>query len=81
MTMIENAEYKLWIDSGILFSVFKKPTYMTLEVAKRAIELRHSISNNQHQYWCMDLRNLVNTTDEAKKYIDDYGRNFCMLAL
>jgi hypothetical protein len=74
--MIENENYKLWIDNGLLFSVFKKPTDMTLEVAKSAIELRHSISNDQHQYWCMDLRNLKDTSDEAKKYIDENGEEF-----
>lgn len=76
MTMIENEDYKLWIDNGLLFSVFKKPTHMTLEVAKSAVELRHSISNNQCQYWCMDLRNLKETSDEAKKYIDENGEEF-----
>ena len=29
MTMIENEDYKLWVDSGLLFSVFKKPIDMT----------------------------------------------------
>ncbi len=76
MGMIENENYKLWIENGLLFSVFKKPTDMTLEVAKSAIELRHSISNNQHQYWCMDLRNLKETSDEAKKCIDENGDEF-----
>lgn len=76
MKVIENEDYKLWIDSGLLFSVFKKPMDMTLEIAKGAIELRHSISNNQHQYWCMDLRNLKDTSDEAKNYIDEYGEEF-----
>lgn len=76
MTIIENENYKLWIDNGLLFSVFKKPTHLTLEDAKSAIELRHSISNNKHQYWCMDLRNLKDTTEEAKKYIDENGEEF-----
>lgn len=76
MKIIENEDYKLWIDSGLLFSVFKNPTHMTLEVAKSAVELRHNISNNQHQYWCMDLRNLKETSDEAKKYIDENGEEF-----
>lgn len=76
MTMIENEDYKLWIDNGLLFSVFKNPIHMTLEVAKSAVELRHTISNNQHQYWCMDLRNLKDTSDEAKKYIDENGEEF-----
>lgn len=80
--MIENEFYKLWIDDGVLFSVFKEPTDMTLEVAKQAIELRHSISNNEYQYWCMDLRNLKDTSDEAKKYIDENGEEFlCACAM
>lgn len=74
--MIENENYKLWIDNGVLYSIFKNPIVMELEDAKSAIELRHSISNNQHQYWCMDLRNLKNTSDEAKKYIDENGEEF-----
>jgi hypothetical protein len=78
MKIIENDYYKLWIDNGLLFSVFKKPTHMTLEEAKSAIELRHRISNNEHQYWCMDLRNLKETSDEAKKYIDEYGEEFLL---
>lgn len=82
MVMIENENYKLWIDNGLLYSTFKKPTHMTLEVAKNAIELRHSISNNQPQYWCMDLRNLKDTSDEAKKYIDENGEEFlCACAM
>jgi hypothetical protein len=76
MTVIEDENYKLWIDNGILFSAFKKPIDMTLEDAKSAIELRHRISNNQHQYWCMDIRNLKESTDEAKKYIDENGEEF-----
>lgn len=76
MEMIENEDYKLWIDNGLLFSVFKRPTHMTLEVAKSAIKLRHNISKNQRQYWCMDLRNLKDTSDDAKKYIDEYGEEF-----
>ena len=76
MTVIENEDYKLWIENGLLFSAFKKPTHLTLEDTKNAIELRHSISNNQYQYWCMDLRNLKDTSDEAKKYIDENGEEF-----
>lgn len=76
MKIIENDNYKLWIADGLLYSVFKEPTHMTLDIAKSAIELRHSISNNQPQYWCMDLRNLKETSDEAKKYIDEYGEEF-----
>lgn len=82
MKMVENEYYKLWIENGLLYSVFKEPTDMTLEVAKSAIELRHSISDNEYQYWCMDLRNLKDTSDEAKKYIDENGEEYlCACAM
>lgn len=82
MEVFENDFFKFWIDDGLLFSAFKEPTDMTLEVAKSAIELRHSISNNKYQYWCMDLRNLRDTSNEAKKYINENGEEYlCACAM
>lgn len=72
--MVENESVKLWIQNGILYSCYKEATYMTLEKTIEAIELRHKISNNEYQYWCMDVCNLRYFSKEAMEYIDLHGQ-------
>lgn len=73
MDMIENEYIKFWKDEGILYSAFKQPIYAELEDTKAIIELRHTISNNESQYWVMDMRNLKSVSNDAKNYIDKKG--------
>lgn len=72
--MVENEIVKLWIQDGILYSRFKNATYLTLNNVKEYIELRHLVSNNESQYWCMDIGKLRYISREAKNYIDDNGQ-------
>ena len=76
MDRIENDTIVYWIEGGILFSEFKKPTEMNLEVCKKLIELRHSISNGEKQYWCSDFKMLKSYTKEGRDYADVHGQDF-----
>lgn len=73
MDVIENEYVKFWKQEGILYSVFKKPIYTELEETKTIIDLRCAISDNESQYWVMDLKNLRSISNESKKYIDEKG--------
>lgn len=76
MNEIENEYVRFWKQEGILYSVFKKPIYAGLEDTKSIIDLRHIISENENQYWVMDMKNLRYVSNEAKMYIDEKGHDF-----
>lgn len=74
MEEIENEFLKIWFEDGILISELKRPTHYTLEVAIEVVEMRHLISNDQSQYWCMDGKNFLSINKEATEYVDKYGQ-------
>ena len=77
MKIKENDIVKLSIeDDGILYSSFKKPFVMTLDVLKEMISLRHEISDGEKQFWCLSLKNVNYYTKEARDYADIYGQDF-----
>ena len=75
-TELENDNIKYWIEDGILYSVFKKPTVMTLDNIKTFIEMRHELSGNKKQYWCVDIKSLRSFTKEGRDYADVHGQDF-----
>lgn len=42
----------------------------------KLIELRHEISKNTNQYWCMDGTKIVSLNKEARDYAEKYGQDF-----
>jgi hypothetical protein len=76
MDRIENEYIVYWRENGILFSSFKSPTVMTVEVIKTAIEMRHNLSDNSKQYWCSDVTKLKSFNKDARDYADKYGQEF-----
>jgi hypothetical protein len=73
MDLIENEFVKFWHKDGLMYSAFKGPVHLGPENAKRFIDLRHIISNDQYQYWVMDLRNLKSASKETHDYIGNNG--------
>jgi hypothetical protein len=73
---IENDSLAYWKEDGILFSSFKVPTIMTLDVIKTYIEMRHEISKGEKQYWCADLTNLKEYRKEARDYAEIHGQEY-----
>lgn len=71
----ENNNVKFWFDDEILFSSYKGKVDMTEDIALKTIELRHSISKNEYQYWCMDISNIRSVTREANTCIDEKGQD------
>lgn len=76
MKELENDFIKFWIENGILFSRFKKPTELNIDTIKEAIAMREKISGGQKQYWLYDITNLKTVTKEARNYATKYGENF-----
>lgn len=75
MEIIENEYVKFWKKEGLLFSKHKKTTCIGVKEAEEIIELRHKISNNTAQYWCMDVRHLILSTNDAHHYVDENGQD------
>lgn len=73
---LENDIVKFWIDEGILFSEFKTEIVMTLENAKKIIDLRHQISSNEKQYWCFFTNGLKSYEKQGRDYSDVHGQDF-----
>jgi len=74
MEEIENEFVKFWIEEGILINELKKPIHVTLEIAIEMVELRHIISNEEYQYFCMGLTKVRSFSKEASNYVDKYGQ-------
>lgn len=75
MKIVENDFMKFWIEDGILYSRFKKPTIVDLEKIKALIELRTKISNGEKQYWCYDFSGIKAYNKEARDYADVNGQD------
>jgi hypothetical protein len=76
MKVLENDSIKYWVEDDILFSEFKKETNLTLESVNQLIRLRHKISNNKKQYWCLDLKNVKSYPKEVREYANIHGQDF-----
>ena len=74
--MEENEFIKFWLQDGILYSVFKKPTRVDFKMTKEIIDLRHKISDNEKQYWCFDITNFNFLSAEAMNYAEAYGQEY-----
>lgn len=73
---IENDFIVYWKEDGILFSAFKKPTVMTLDIIQISIQMRHTISSSEKQYWCSDFSNLRSFTKQARDYAEIHGQEY-----
>ncbi len=76
MESLENDCIIYWIENGILHSQFKKNTILTTQNIEEVIQLRHNISNNQMQYWCADMANLIEYKKGARDYAEIHGQEF-----
>lgn len=76
MDKLENEYIVYWKKDGILFSEFKSPVIMTLDIIKESIAMRHEISANEKQLWCSDFANLKSFTKEARDYAEIHGQEF-----
>lgn len=76
MRRIENEFLIFWVENGILFSRFKEPTEVTLDVMKKFIELRHNISEGDHQYWCYIAKDVRSYPKEARDYSSIHGQEY-----
>lgn len=76
MRLVENDFVKYWVEDGILYSQFKKPTIGTKENIVALINLRHEISNGENQYWCYDFNGIKSYDKEARDYADKYGQEY-----
>lgn len=76
MEELENEYVKFWFENGILINELKEPIHITKEVMIVLIELRHQISNNNSQYWCMDGTKVRSVNKKARDYADKHGQEF-----
>ena len=76
MEEIENEYVKYWFENGVLINELKKPIHLNLEIIVQLIELRHKISNNESQYWCMDGTKILSVNKEARDYAAKHGQDF-----
>lgn len=76
MKEVENEYVKFWFENGLLINELKKPIHITLKVMVELIALRHQISNDNHQYWCMDGTKVLSVNKEARDYAAKHGQDF-----
>jgi hypothetical protein len=76
MTELENEFIRFWVVDGILYSKFKRKVNFDLDIIKKLIETRHTISNNANQYWCYDVKEASGFPKECRDYVDVYGQDF-----
>lgn len=74
MNEVENEYARFWIENDILMSQFKRSINVTKEIMIELIELRHHISKNTHQCWCMDCTNMLSMSKEARDYAEKHGQ-------
>lgn len=74
--MVENDFVRFWKEGEILFSDLKKPLNLEVDNCKEIIDLRHQISDNQCQYWCMDYSNLKTANKGSYEYVEKYGQEY-----
>lgn len=74
--MVENEYARFWFENGVLINELKEPIEVDLKIMTKLIELRHEISNNTNQYWCMDGTKLVSLNKEARDCAEKYGQDF-----
>lgn len=75
-SLLENEDVKFQIIDEILFTEFKKKLAITKYNIPEIIDLRHKISANQKQYWCLDFNGVKSYSKEAQEYASIYGQDF-----
>ena len=66
---IENEYVQIWYENGIVYQVFKPECILTLDVAKKVVEARLSVSNKMTTPIFIDLTNVVTTNTAARKFL------------
>lgn len=74
--IVENNFIRFWIEDGIMYSAFKEPTVVNLDVARKIVELRHEISQGEKQRWCFDFTLLKEYKKEARDYAAIHGQEY-----
>ena len=67
---------KFWMEDGIMHSIFLHDVQLDLDYCIALINLRHTFSNEESQYWLYDLNNLQSMSKDAKDYAAKYGDNY-----
>lgn len=73
---LENENFRIWIEDGILFSEFNKPINMDIELLKEYIAMRHELSNGEKQYCCLIVKGLKSYSREARDYATKHGQEY-----
>jgi hypothetical protein len=77
MKKLENEYLECWIENdGILYSKFKYPIDMKLDIMKSFIELRHELSEGKHQYWCYIANGVKSYPKESRDYSAIHGQDY-----
>jgi hypothetical protein len=74
--VLENEYIRFWIENRILFSEYKKPINLDLNIGVEIIKLRHEISAGEKQYWCYDFKNIISMPSETKEHAAKYGQEY-----
>lgn len=65
----ENSYAEIWFEDGIIYTVFKPDVSLNLTVVKEVVSMRLQVSNKINSPIFIDLRNVVYTDTEARKYM------------
>jgi hypothetical protein len=66
---VENPYAEIWFENGVIYTVFKPNTVITMEVAERVTEDRIKVSEGRTLPIFIDLRNMVSTENAARAYM------------
>ena len=73
---LENENFRIWIQDGILFSEYKKPIDIDVDMLKQHIAMRHEISNGEKQYCCLIAKGLKSYSRDARDYATKHGQEY-----
>lgn len=72
----ENEFIEFYKIDFILYSKCKDGIVLDGDNARKMIELRHQVSNNEKQYWLQDITGLKSVNKEGRDIADKYGQEF-----
>lgn len=71
MDVFETNYVSLWIDDGILFSIYKKQIVIDKDVAQKIVKDRIEFTKGKSYPIIIDFTNLKSATKEARDYMND----------
>jgi hypothetical protein len=66
---VNNPYAEIWFEDGIIHTVFKPNTVITVAVAEQVINDRITVSNGKISPIFIDVRNMVSTENAARAYM------------